>query len=117
MANTIENKRYFSFQPNVGQQEAFDELCFFLDEDNSEDFFILTGAAGTGKTSVVSAITNYLQDKSIACVLAAPTGRAAHVISSKTNRTAKTIHSLIYIPEVNGDTGSIIYKRKHSVHD
>lgn len=113
MANTTENKTYFSFQPNVGQQEAFDRLCHFLDENAIQDFFILTGAAGTGKTSVVSAVANYLHDKSIACVLAAPTGRAAHVISSKTNRAAKTIHSLIYIPEVNA-AGTVIYKRKEN---
>lgn len=113
MANTTENKTYFSFQPNVGQQEAFDRLCHFLDENAIQDFFILTGAAGTGKTSVVSAVAKYLYDKSIACVLAAPTGRAAHVISAKTNRAAKTIHSLIYIPEVNA-AGTVIYKRKEN---
>ncbi len=114
MANTTENKSYFSFQANEGQKQAFENLTIFLDENTKEDFLILTGAAGTGKTSVVSGVTAYLHEKNIACVLAAPTGRAANVISTKTNRTAKTIHSLIYIPQVNTDTAAITFIRKEN---
>jgi exodeoxyribonuclease-5 len=115
MVNATENKSYFSFQPNAGQQQAFKNLCSFVNENNGEDFFILTGAAGTGKTGVVSAITAYLHEKEIACTIAAPTGRAATVVSGKTNRTAKTIHSLIYLPEVNLDAATVIYKRKENI--
>ena len=68
MANTTENKSYFSFQANEGQKQAFENLTIFLDENTKEDFLILTGAAGTGKTSVVSGVTAYLHEKNIAAL-------------------------------------------------
>ena len=59
----------------------------------------LQGGAGTGKTTVLKALVNQLDG----CVLAAPTNRAAMIISSKTDRDAHSVHSAcmtpIYAPE------------------
>ncbi len=57
--------------------------------------FILRGYAGTGKTTMVKAIADYVsQNYSVA--LMAPTGRAARVLHQKTGYEATTIHKAIY---------------------
>ena len=58
--------------------------------------FILRGYAGTGKTSVVSALVRALAALKQPCVLLAPTGRAAKVLSRYSGVQAYTIHKKIY---------------------
>lgn len=58
--------------------------------------FILRGYAGTGKTSVVSALVRALAGLKQPCVLLAPTGRAAKVLSRYSGAQAYTIHKFIY---------------------
>ena len=80
----------------------------WVDEDNLEvinfvDYspnrvFILKGYAGTGKTTLMRFLINYLEEKSKDYRLLASTGRAAKVlanISGKAGNTS-TIHSMIY---------------------
>ena len=64
--------------------------------NSSENCFILKGYAGTGKTFLISHLTAYLERKDTPFVLAAPTGRAARMLSQKTNQPSVTIHSMIY---------------------
>lgn len=64
---------------------------------NSNDrIFILKGYAGTGKTTILKGVVNYLKGKNISTQLMAPTGRAAKIISQKTGLEATTIHKGIY---------------------
>jgi len=58
--------------------------------------FILRGYAGTGKTSVTSALVRALKGLKQPCVLLAPTGRAAKVLSRYSGEQAYTIHKKIY---------------------
>jgi len=58
--------------------------------------FIMNGYAGTGKTSVVSALVNTMVKLQRECVLLAPTGRAAKVLSLASGHPAFTIHRYIY---------------------
>lgn len=75
------------------QQQVFDAIKEFMDSDAS--VFILKGYAGTGKTTMVKVIAEYLaQSRDVH--LMAPTGRAARVLATKTNRPAVTIHKAIY---------------------
>ncbi len=64
--------------------------------NSSDNCFIMKGYAGTGKTFLISHLTAYLERKEIPFILAAPTGRAARMLSQKTNQPSVTIHSLIY---------------------
>ena len=57
---------------------------------------MLRGYAGTGKTSLVSAIVRALGGMQIPCVLLAPTGRAAKVMTQYSGFPAYTIHHAIY---------------------
>lgn len=71
--------------------EAFKE---FLEGD--EQVFILKGAAGTGKTTLVEEFLKILKAQRRECALMAPTGRAAYIIGNKTGNPAYTIHRSIY---------------------
>ncbi len=57
---------------------------------------ILTGGPGTGKTSLIQALTAILEQAKHQVHLAAPTGRAAARLSEVTNRPAQTLHRLLY---------------------
>lgn len=84
------------FTPTEQQQKLISYLGHFLMSTENEKVFLLRGFAGTGKTSIISALVramNGLQQKS---VLLAPTGRAAKVISGYSGFPAFTIHKKIY---------------------
>lgn len=61
-----------------------------------EQVFMLKGAAGTGKTTLVSEFLKILKEQKREFGLMAPTGRAAYIIGGKTGKPAYTIHRSIY---------------------
>jgi ATP-dependent exoDNAse (exonuclease V) alpha subunit len=75
------------------QQQVFDNIKDFIKSDAS--VFILCGYAGTGKTTMVKQIADYVS-ASRNVVLMAPTGRAARVLKEKTGYETSTIHRAIY---------------------
>ncbi|WP_245282897.1 ATP-dependent DNA helicase, partial [Neorhizobium galegae] len=77
------------------QSACLDQLQAFL-ADPKQRVFLLKGYAGTGKTFLAKGITEFLAAQGRAFRLAAPTGRAAKIISEKTGREARTAHSQIY---------------------
>ncbi len=104
---------YLHFQnPTIEQTNALSALAAFVDEENSDDFLILCGAAGTGKTSITSALISYLNAGKINYSIAAPTGRAARILGRKTNSISATIHSKIYSVEPNKETGAVKFLLK-----
>lgn len=56
---------------------------------------VITGGPGTGKTTVIKALTELLLSLKISFCLAAPTGRAAKRMSEASGAEAKTIHRLL----------------------
>lgn len=79
------------------QQAAFDEIQSFLKNDG--DIFILKGYAGTGKTTMIKYIVDYLKAQNVKFTVMAPTGRAAKVLRDKVGYGA-TIHRSIYSKEL-----------------
>lgn len=75
------------------QHKVFEQIKTFLNSEAS--VFILRGYAGTGKTTMVKVIADYIE-KSRQLVMMAPTGRAARVLTKKTGYEAVTIHKAIY---------------------
>lgn len=75
------------------QNKVFEQIKAFLDSDAS--VFILRGYAGTGKTTMVKVIADYVEQNR-QLVMMAPTGRAARVLNKKTGHDAVTIHKAIY---------------------
>lgn len=85
----------FDVELNKDQEKCLAELEAFLADDQRQ-IFLLKGFAGTGKTFLASGLTEFFLAQGRNFALAAPTGRAAKVIASKTKQSARTIHSLIY---------------------
>lgn len=84
------------FEPTVQQAELIGCLGTFLVSNDADKVFLLKGYAGTGKTSVVSALVRALHTLQQKTVLLAPTGRAAKVLSSYSGFPAFTVHKKIY---------------------
>jgi exodeoxyribonuclease-5 len=84
------------FEPTTDQKFAIDELSDYLTSSKNDSIFLLKGYAGTGKTTLVSAIVASLAEMEIKTVLLAPTGRAAKVLSYYCKQSAHTIHKKIY---------------------
>jgi exodeoxyribonuclease V alpha subunit len=61
----------------------------------TERILVITGGPGTGKTTLVRAITEILGRKDQRLLLAAPTGRAAKRLGEATGLEARTIHRLL----------------------
>ncbi|MCG8688646.1 MAG: AAA family ATPase, partial [Desulfobacterales bacterium] len=60
-----------------------------------EQFSILTGGPGCGKTTATRVMVKLLEAMGLQVVLAAPTGRAAQRMTEVIGREAKTIHRLL----------------------
>ena len=74
-------KAQLPFEPNEEKEGLLTALAQFIVSRDPRKAFILRGYAGTGKTSVMSALVRALTELKQPCVLLAPTGRAAKVLS------------------------------------
>lgn len=95
---------HFPHTPTGGQLAACEAMVDFLYDPDPLSTFVLKGYAGTGKTSLVSALIQSAQGLHIKTLLLAPTGRAAKVLSGYSGKPAYTIHKKIYqtITDANG---------------
>ncbi len=85
------------FVPTPCQENLFRELAQFVAGDPESDWLmLLSGYAGTGKTSAMSAFIKVLKSFGKKYILLAPTGRSAKVLANYTGAPAKTIHKQIY---------------------
>lgn len=84
------------FEANEGQRILLDKLSQFITSSDPRKAFILRGYAGTGKTTIMAALVEALQQLQQRIVLLAPTGRAAKVLSRHSHTPAYTIHKYIY---------------------
>ena len=107
MENFQNIQQTLNFEPNQGQKQTITDLLSFISPENTNDYFVLTGSAGSGKTSLLKVIVDTLNDRDIDFYLASPTGRAAQVLTSKTGCFAKTLHSLLYTPEFDDESMKI----------
>lgn len=82
----------FGLEPTADQLRAIQLLSAFLHPQQKNGIFILKGFAGTGKTTLLAALTKVASR----FVLLAPTGRAAKVLSGYSGYPASTIHRHIY---------------------
>lgn len=102
-----ENAKKFSFN-NIESAiiEIERKLNISLDETQrkavivgiQEGVCVITGGPGTGKTTTLKVLIEYLKEKGISYKMAAPTGRAAKRMSESTNENAQTVHRLVGIP-------------------
>ena len=98
-------RKNFLFEPTLKQDIFLQKIANFLLNGAQDDIFVLKGYAGTGKTTIISNIINSINTIEMKCVLLAPTGRAAKVISNYSGKPAFTIHKRIYFPKKNKSGG------------
>jgi exodeoxyribonuclease-5 len=113
-AITILDHLHFA-TPTSEQRNALLHMSDFAKSDDTDDFMILCGAAGTGKTSIVSAFIAYLNKLDIPYQIAAPTGRAARIIGRKSKTVSSTVHSMIYKSVTNKKTGEVTWRLKQNL--
>ena len=89
-------KLNFPYVPTFEQEKTIERLSDFILSDDERKVFLLCGYAGTGKTSLISALVRTMEQLERKTVLLAPTGRAAKVFSSYSGKSARTIHKCIY---------------------
>ena len=92
------------FEPTPCQDTLLRKISEFVSSDD-DDIFIVNGYAGTGKTTAISSVISTLKEYKTKCVLLAPTGRAAKVLSSYAGQPAFTIHKHIYRQKAVGGDG------------
>jgi exodeoxyribonuclease-5 len=91
------------FEPTEQQSVLINEIGKFLLSQDKDKIFLLKGYAGTGKTTVVSALVRAMNGLKQPTVLLAPTGRAAKVFSAYAGTAAYTVHKKIYRQKTMGD--------------
>lgn len=98
---------------NDGQSFAIAEIMTAI---RPGDFHLLTGYAGSGKTTLVQHLAKVLSERGVDVVLTAPTHKAVSVLARKLKETGVaidclTIHSLLQLtPKPVGDR--MIFERK-----
>lgn len=96
--------RHFKENAVPDQDALFRSVASFITGDDA-DILVVNGYAGTGKTSAISAVISSLGAMKVPCVLLAPTGRAAKVLSTFSKHRAYTIHKHIYRQKSVGSDG------------
>ena len=95
---------HFQHQPTSCQEDLLRKVAVFVSDDDA-DILVVNGYAGTGKTTAISSVIASLKEYKTKCVLLAPTGRAAKVLSSYAGQPAFTIHKHIYRQKSVGGDG------------
>jgi exodeoxyribonuclease-5 len=94
-----EIEHQFGFEPVGDQVSAIKKMVDFTFDQTKNGVFILSGYAGTGKTTLLGAFVKALGSFKKKTILLAPTGRAAKVLSNRSKKQALTIHKRIYRKE------------------
>ena len=88
--------RHLPYEPTPCQAALFEKLAAFAVQYGEGDLLLVSGYAGTGKTSAIAAFVRALKELKYKYVLLSPTGRSAKVLSGFTGEKASTIHKHIY---------------------
>lgn len=94
---------HLKHEPTSCQESLMRKVADFISSD--DDIMSVNGYAGTGKTTAMAAIIATMKELKTKCVLLAPTGRAAKVLSSYAGHKAYTIHKHIYRQKSVGGDG------------
>ena len=92
------------YEPTPCQDNLLRKVAEFVSSDD-DDIFVVNGYAGTGKTTALASVIAVMKEYKTKCVLLAPTGRAAKVLSSYAGQSAFTIHKHIYRQKSVGGDG------------
>ena len=94
---------HFGHLPTPEQHATLQTFATFMTDRDEQVVMVLRGSAGTGKTTLASAIVRGMLAMKQKLVLMAPTGRAAKVFSNYSGTPAYTIHRRIYRQKTAAD--------------
>jgi len=108
--------KHFSHKPTKEQKAVLEDLSEFISTLGNRSIFLLKGYAGTGKTTLISALVKSLPSVGKRSALLAPTGRAAKVLAKYSKRKASTLHKKIYWIRTskNGNTFITLKENLHT---
>ena len=101
------------FDPTPCQARCLEQIAGFLG-GNDGDIMVLSGFAGTGKTTLLAHVVSLLDKARRRFVLLAPTGRAAKVLANYCGFPAYTIHKHIYRQKSVADDGMGLFSLSHN---
>ena len=109
-------KLNFSHKPNSEQNKILLKLVEYITTLGNRSIFLLRGYAGTGKTTLISALVKSLPSIGKRSVLLAPTGRAAKVLAKYSKKKSSTLHKKIYWIRTtkNGNTFITLKENLHT---
>ncbi|MFZ6051594.1 ATP-dependent DNA helicase [Halocola ammonii] len=105
----------FPYTPTADQERLLRAVSKFTFSQRPNCLLLVRGYAGTGKTTVVGAITKALENIKYKSVLLAPTGRAAKVMANYSGHLALTIHKKIYRKKT-GRGGVVSFEKAPNLH-
>lgn len=105
----------FGFEPTPSQEALMYAMARFVVSEKPRCLLTVKGYAGTGKTTLVSALVKTLGATGLKSVLLAPTGRAAKVLGGYSGKRAFTIHKKIYFRRTTPD-GSSSFETAQNLH-
>ena len=100
-------------QPTEEQVSCLNNIEAFLAKENTDDYRIIAGSAGTGKSSIMNAVVKYCNNTNIKVEMAAPTARAARILTYKTKNWATTLHSMLFNVANNPEDPAISFSTKN----
>ncbi len=101
-----------NFEDEIAEYEKINKISLHETQKEavvsalSNNFSVITGGPGTGKTTIVKCIIKCLKQQSKNILLLAPTGRAAKRLSESTGCEAKTIHRALDLDFTDGERAS-----------
>lgn len=92
-----------------GQSKALQTIDLLKQKfPNGGGILIINGPAGTGKSSLIRAISDQVPD----LIVLAPTGKAALRIKEVAFCNALTLHRWMYIPDEDPETGEVYFRQR-----
>ncbi len=107
---------FCKFPLTQDQENLVKNLSNFIFHRDDCNIFILDGYAGTGKTTIISALIKTLPYYNIRTELLAPTGRAAKVLSNRSLQQAYTIHKKIYYTQIDNYSNISLKLKENKNH-
>ncbi len=103
-----------SFELSSDQKRALARFVEFVNNNDCK-CFILKGYAGTGKTTTVKEMVEFLKSHNHIYKLLASTGRAAKILRDTTNIQTETVHGCIYVySDFNQDIKKVAEEQKEN---
>ena len=96
------------YELTKGQHQVMELFSSVINKKTNKQQTVISGLAGSGKSLMLSLMTEICDIKNINYGVATFTGKASDVLRNKGIKNSQTVHSMVYKPIINEDTGKVI---------